>query len=130
MAEETEQMIWYSDVWSRRFVVWIAGMNPTGAEPSEWAVFYKCDQQLRAQLGARFADSEQQRRFARLVSLVKRRMNWTMVKTCLHRSDPGVTSDVVKSVRRNRTIDLSQLRVESQIRRLDCRYESCRCGAQ
>ena len=38
MAEETEQMIGFSDVWSRRFVVWIAGMNPAGAEPSEWAV--------------------------------------------------------------------------------------------
>ena len=53
MAEETEQMIWYSDVWSRRFVVWIAGMNPAGVEPSEWAVVSKCGQELRAQLGAR-----------------------------------------------------------------------------
>ena len=72
MAEETEQLIWHSDVWSRRFVVWTAGMNPAGAEPSEWTVVSKCDQELRALLGARSADSEQQRRFARLVSLVKK----------------------------------------------------------
>ena len=37
MAEETEQMIWYSDVWSRRFVVWIAGMNPAGAVDGQWS---------------------------------------------------------------------------------------------
>ena len=68
-SDETEQL---SYVWSRRFVVWFAGMNPAGAEPSEWAVVYKCDQELRAQLSARFADSEQQCRFARIVSLVKK----------------------------------------------------------
>ena len=95
MAEETEQMIWYSDVWSRRFVVWIAGMNPAGAEPSEWAVVYKCDQELRAQLGARFVDPEQQRRFTRIVSLVKKAYGLDDGETCLYRSDPGVTSDVV-----------------------------------
>ena len=72
MAEETEQMIWYSDVWSRRFVVGIAGMNPAGAEPSEWAVVYKRDQEHRAQLGTRFVDARQQRRFAVHVSLVKK----------------------------------------------------------
>ena len=93
MAEETEQMIWYSDVWSRRFVVWIAGMNPAGAEPSEWAVVYKRDQELRAQLGTRLVDAGQQRRFARKVNLVKKALG----ETCLYRSDPVVTSDVTNT---------------------------------
>ena len=95
MAEETEQMIWYSDVWSRRFVVCIAGMNPAGAEPSEWAVVYKCDQELRAQLGTRLVDAGQQRRFARKVNLVKKAIELDDGETCLYRSAPGVTSDVV-----------------------------------
>ena len=59
MADETEKMIWYSEMWDRRSVVWYAGMNPAGAESSEWAAVYKCDQELRDQLGAKFADSEQ-----------------------------------------------------------------------
>ena len=95
MAEETEQMTWHSYVWSRRFVVWIAGMNPAGVEPSEWAVVFKFDQELRAQLGARFADLEQQCRFARLVSLVKKVYDLDDGETCLYWSDSGDTSDVV-----------------------------------
>ena len=126
--EETEQMIWYSDVWSRRFVVWIAGMNPAGAEPSEWAVVYKCDQELRAQLGARFADSEQQCRFARLVSLVKKAYDLDDGETCLYRSDPGVTSDVVNPSDETEQLIWRSYVWSLQIRRLDCRYESCRCG--
>ena len=94
-SEETEQMIWYSDVWSRRFVVWIAGMNLAGAEPSERTVVSKCGQEPRAQFGARFADLEQQCRFARLVSLVKKAYDLDDGETCLYRSDPGVTSNVV-----------------------------------
>ena len=94
-SEETEQLIWHSYVWSRRFVVWIAGMNPAGVEPSEWAVVSKCDQELRAQLGARFADLEQQCRFARVASLVKKVYDLDDGETCLYRSDSGDTSDVV-----------------------------------
>ena len=70
-SEETEQMIWYSDVWSCRFVAWTAGMNPAGAEPSKWTVISKCGQEPRAQFGARFTDL-QRCRFARLVHLVKK----------------------------------------------------------
>ena len=94
MAEETEQLIWRSHVWSRRFVVWIAGMNPAGAEPSERAVVSKCDQELRAQFGARFADLEQQCRSARLVSLVKKAYDLDDGETCLYLSDSGDTFDV------------------------------------
>ena len=39
-----------------------------------------------------FADSEQQRRFARLVSLVKKAYEMDDGETCLNRSDPGVES--------------------------------------
>ena len=95
MSDETEQLIWRSYVWSRRFVVWIAGMNPAGVEPSERAVVSKCDQELRAQFGARFADLEQQCRFARLVSLVKKAYDLDDGETCLYRSDSGDTFDVV-----------------------------------
>ena len=70
-------------------------MGPAGAEPSERTVVSKCDQELRAQLGARSADPEQQRRFARLVSLVKKASELDDGETCLYRSDPGVTTDVV-----------------------------------
>ena len=70
-------------------------MNPAGAEPSEWTVVSKCDQELRALLGARSADSEQQRRFARLVSLVKKAFELGDGETYFFRSVPGVTSDVV-----------------------------------
>ena len=93
--DETGKMIWYSDVWSRRFVVWIAGTNPAGAEPSEWAVVYKFDQELRAQLGTRLVDAGQQRRFTRNVNLVKKAFELEDGGTCLYRSAPGVTSDVV-----------------------------------
>ena len=93
-SEETEQMIWYSDVWSRRFVAWTAGMNPAGAEPSKRTVISKCGQEPRAQFGARSADL-QRCRFARLVRLVKKACDLDDGETCLHRSDPGVTSDVV-----------------------------------
>ena len=93
-SEETEQKIWYSDGRSCRFVFWIAGMNPAGAEPSERTVISKCGQEPRAQFGARFADL-QQCRFARLVSLVKKTYDLDDGETCLYRSDPGVTSDVV-----------------------------------
>ena len=71
MADAFDQMVWKSGVWSHRFVVWIAGMNPAGAEPSEW------------------------RRFARKVSLVKKAYELDDGETCSYRSDPGVTSDVV-----------------------------------
>ena len=63
-ADETEQLIWRSYVWSRRFVVCIAGMTPAGVEPSLRAAASKGDQKFRYQLGARFADSVQQRRSA------------------------------------------------------------------
>ena len=96
-SDETEQLIWRSYVWSRRFVVCIAGMNPAGVEPSERAAVSKCDQEFRDQLGARFADLEQQRRFAVLVSLVKKAYDLDDGETCLYRSDPGVTSDVTNT---------------------------------
>ena len=54
-SDETDQLIWRSYVWSLRFVVWIAGMIPTGVEPIEGAVVSKCDQEPRAQIGARFS---------------------------------------------------------------------------
>ena len=95
MADETGKMVWYSDVWSRRFVVWIAGTNPAGAEPSEWAVVYKFDQELRAQLGTRLVDAGQQRRFTRNVNLVKKAFELEDGGTCWYRRAPGVTSDVV-----------------------------------
>ena len=131
MADETEQMIWQRDVWRGRFVhrsycryttghspfgcgsiqaisltelrnlVWIAGLGPAGAEPSGRTVVSKCDQELRAQLGARPADPEQQRRFARLVSLVKKAYELDDGETCSYRSDPGVTTDVVNPSRHN-----------------------------
>ena len=130
MAEETEQMTWYSDAWSRRFVVWFAGMKPAGAEPSVWAVVYKCDQELRAQLGARLADSEQQRRFARLVNLVKKAYELDDGEICSYRSDHGVTSDVI-----NASDETGQLLWGSYV--WSCRFvvciagiESCRYGAQ
>ena len=82
MADAFDQMVWKSGVWSHRFVVWIAGMNPAGAEPSEWAVVYKCDQELRAQHGTRFVDAEQQ---ARKVSLVKKAYELDDGEICSYR---------------------------------------------
>ena len=129
MADETEQMIWQGDVWNGMFVhreycryttghspfvsgpiqvisltklrnlVWIAGPSPASAEPRERAVVSKCDQEIRAQLDARPADPEQQRRFARLVSLVKKASELDDGETCSYRSDPGVTTDVVNPSR-------------------------------
>ena len=93
-SEETEQMIWYSDVWSRRFVALTAGMNPADAEPSKRTMISKCGQEPRAQFGARFADL-QRCRFARLVRLVKKAYDLDDGETCLHHCDPGVTFDVM-----------------------------------
>lgn len=76
-----------------------AGPGPAGAEPRERAVVSKCDQEIRAQLDARPADPEQQRRFARLVSLVKKASELDDGETCSYRSDPGVTTDVVNPSR-------------------------------
>ena len=64
-------------------------------EPSERAVVSKCGQEPRAQFGARFADLEQQCRFARLVSLVKKAYDLDDGETCLYRNDSGDTFDVV-----------------------------------
>ena len=59
----------------------------------QWSA--KCDQELRAQLGTRLVDAGQQRRFARNVNLVKKAFELDDGGTCLYRSAPGVTSDVV-----------------------------------
>ena len=93
-SDETEQSIWRSYVWSRRFVVCIAGMTPAGVEPSLRAAASKGDQKFRYQLGARFADSVQQRRSAVLASLVKKANDLDDGQTRLYRSDHVVISDV------------------------------------
>ena len=106
-SEATEQTIWYSDLWSRRFVALNAGTNTADAEPSEQTMISRHGQEPRAQFGARFADL-QSCRYARLARFVEKACYLDDGESCAHHCDPGVTSDeMIPSVETDQSIRLS-----------------------